>query len=102
MVWTTPELGGGESGRQRNGTYALFIRVVVVCPQRRHSLTRYGSRENSAFSRLPLSVRISTETECGVARPQVEQSSVMSARVLPFVAIPLTQKREICVKGTDR
>jgi hypothetical protein len=42
--------------------YALFMRVLVVVPQTMHSLTRYGSRENSAFSGWALSVSISTET----------------------------------------
>jgi len=59
--------------------YALFIRVRVVAPQTRHSLTRYGSRENAAFSGLSLSVRIWTLTEWGVSRPQSEHASDMSA-----------------------
>ena len=66
----------------------MFIRIWVVVPQIRHSLTRYGSRENAAFFSFVLSVRISTVTSWGVVRLQAEHVSVTS--VVPFLtAIPI-------------
>ena len=77
-----------------DGTYSLFIRVVVVVPQTRHSLTRYGSRENSALSGVVLSVRIRTFTSWGVSRLQsghtsdivVTASFVVAILLAPFLA----------------
>lgn len=55
---------------------ALFIRVAHSAPQWLQVATRYGSRENSAFSFLLLSVRISTRTSWVVSLPQLLQGSV--------------------------
>ena len=71
---------------------ALFIRVDVVVPQIWHSLTRYGSRENAAFSRLSDSVCIWTRTACGVSRSHVEQCSAMSTPSF-IAAIPSEPSR---------
>ncbi len=42
--------------RLRRRRYALFMRLSRVRPHFEHSVTRYGSRENSVFSDLVLSV----------------------------------------------
>ena len=70
--------------------YALFMRVCVVAPQMRHSLTRYGSRENAAFSDLSLSVCIWTLTACGVSRPHSAHASDISAPSLIVAILSLT------------
>lgn len=61
---------------QRN--QALFIRWLVVSPHRKQRATRYGSRENSAFFFFWLSVRIVSETSCGVGTVQVSHCSTFS------------------------
>jgi len=81
--------------------YALFIRVVVVVPQTWHSLTRYGSRENSAFSGLELSVCIWTLTACGVSRSQAEHASDMSAPSF-VAAIPALPFANESIKTPNR
>lgn len=79
-----------DRGAVERMAYALFIRVWVVAPQIRHSLTRYGSRENSAFSVLSLSVRIRTLTEWGVSRPQSAHVSDISAPSLVVAILSST------------
>lgn len=66
--------------------YALFIRTRSLCPHARHTLTRYGSRENSAFSVLVLSVRICTDISWGVSASHAGHGSEMLS-VLGLVAI---------------
>jgi len=85
-----------------DGTYSLFIRVVVVVPQTRHSLTRYGSRENSALSGVVLSVRIRTFTSWGVSRPQSEHASAIVVAASFVVAILSAPCSGTGIKRADR
>lgn len=57
---------------------ALFIRWRVSAPHWVHSVIRYGSRENAAFSFLLLSVTSSTDTLWGVFAAQFSHCSTIS------------------------
>lgn len=78
-------------GEQEVVCQALFIRSVSVSPQNRQVDTRYGSRENCAFSSSRLSVRISIRMSCGVALPHTPHRSLRVPNVDRFVDIQYTE-----------
>lgn len=81
---------------------ALFMRSASCAPQIRHSLTRYGSREYSAFSGRELSVMICTETSCGVSRPQCSQCSAIPSNVPSVTDITQVQRSDDSIKTPFR